>query len=110
MNQRLGNGSNSAAQKVEEHEAAVSEAVLHVVAKDPEIEHVAEKVHPAVVQEHAGENVRPGEDRGNDAVGISECLKLPVAELQFVEKCERVERDQADGDDRACPGWDDVTD
>ena len=41
---------------VEQGEATVPHGVLDVVAEDPEIEHVADQVHPAAVQEHGREH------------------------------------------------------
>ena len=39
-----------------EREARVAEPVFDVVAEDPQVEHVAEKVQPAAVQEHRRED------------------------------------------------------
>ena len=61
-------------------------AVLDVVAEDPEIEHVADEMHPAAVQEHRGEDRRgrrhertsggswskPKQHRGHEPEGIAE--------------------------------------
>ena len=45
-----------AAQQVKNHEAHVPHGILDVVAEDPEVEHVAGKVHEAAVQEHGTED------------------------------------------------------
>ena len=47
-----------AAEQVEAEEPGPPEAVLDVVAEDPQVEHVAEQVQPAAVQELAGDQRR----------------------------------------------------
>ena len=44
--------------QVERQEAGPAEAILDVVAEDPQVEHVAEQVEPAAVQELAGHQRR----------------------------------------------------
>src|SRR3954451_8571214 len=46
-------GGHEAAEDVEEEEAEPAEAVLDVVAEDPQVQHVADQVDPAAVEEHA---------------------------------------------------------
>jgi hypothetical protein len=58
----LREGSGQAAQEVEDEEARAAHAVLHVVAKDPQKQPVAEQVRPTAVQEH-GKEWRPKVDR-----------------------------------------------
>ena len=47
-----------AAQQVKQQELAVAQDVFHVVAEDPQEQHVPHHVQPAGVQEHGGEDVR----------------------------------------------------
>ena len=43
-----------AAQQIEHDKSNVPHGIFDVVAEDPKIEHVADQVHPAAVQEHRG--------------------------------------------------------
>ena len=52
-------GRRPAAEQVEDQVAHVPEAVLDVVAEDPEVEHVPDDVGPAAVQEHAERARKP---------------------------------------------------
>src|SRR5579863_2031721 len=63
--ERLGEEGGVARKQVENHEASVAEAVLDVVAEDPEKQHVAEDVHPTSVEEHRDEAT--GERLGQQA-------------------------------------------
>ena len=69
------------------------EAVLDVVAEDPQVEHVAAEVQPAAVHEHGGEN---GRDVGSRIVREASgherpLLDEPVAVLQLQEEDEHVD-------------------
>jgi hypothetical protein len=44
------------AHEIEEQIFEVAQYVLHVIPEDPQIEHIAEQMEPASVQEHSGEN------------------------------------------------------
>ena len=59
---------DGAAHQVEDEVAPVPEPVFDVVAEDPQVEHVAEEVQPATVQEHRCEESRPRELGGHDAI------------------------------------------
>ena len=54
----LGEARERAAEQVEAEEPEPPEAILDVVAEDPQVEHVAQQVHPAAVQELAGDQRR----------------------------------------------------
>ncbi len=55
--------------QVEEEENEVSESVFDVASEDPQIEHVAEEVNPAAVEEHGRKGGAPCGDGGGD-VGV----------------------------------------
>jgi len=80
----------------------VPHAVLDVVAKDPEKEHVEGEVDKAAVHEHGGE---AGEQNGDDAVGLPGLradevgrYERPTEQLVFAAQLES-EDDDACGDD-----------
>jgi hypothetical protein len=50
----MGQTCNCAAQKIEEEIAEVAHVILHVVAEDPQVEHVAQDVEPSAMQKHGG--------------------------------------------------------
>ena len=54
----LGQAGEGPAEQVEAEEPGPPEAVLDVVAEDPQVEHVAEQVEPAAVEELAGDERR----------------------------------------------------
>jgi hypothetical protein len=52
---RMDNSRADSAQKIEYEEGEMSQAVLDVVAKNPQVPHVADDVQPAAVQKHGRE-------------------------------------------------------
>jgi hypothetical protein len=63
-----------AAEQVEKDEASVSDAIFHVVAEDPEEQHVAEKVCPSAMQKHRCKNGDEVEAHRDDTVRADERL------------------------------------
>src|SRR4029079_5941160 len=63
VDDHLGQRRCDAADEVEDEERDPAKAILDVVAEDPQVQHVAEDVQPATVQEHAGDHPerRPAE-------------------------------------------------
>lgn len=55
------------ANKIEKKIGEVAEVVFHIVAKNPEEEHVAADVQPTAVQEHAGQDGEEGGIEGDMA-------------------------------------------
>jgi len=55
-----------AASEVKDHKARMPHHILDVVAEDPEIEHVADQMHPASVHEHASQERDVGRDVDRD--------------------------------------------
>ena len=49
-----------AAEEIEEREPPMPHGVFDIVAEDPEVEHVAEQMHEAAMQEHRREKCQPG--------------------------------------------------
>lgn len=47
--------SGQSAEEIEKEEAAVADGRLDIIGEDPQEDHVADEVHPAAVQEHAGD-------------------------------------------------------
>ena len=98
----LGERRGDTAEQIEDQELHVPEAVLDVVAEDPQVEHVAAEVQPAAVHEHGAEN---GRDVGSRIVREApghECpfLDEPVAVLQLEQEDEHVDDDEDEGDVR----------
>ena len=52
----LGQGRGNATKHIENRETDMPHGVLDIVPEDPEIEHVADEVHPAAVKEHGGDH------------------------------------------------------
>lgn len=50
----MGQTRNRAAQKIEEEVAEMAHAILHVIAEDPQVEHIAQDVEPSAMQKHGG--------------------------------------------------------
>src|SRR4029077_10056780 len=74
------------AEEIEEEIAQVPEPVLDVVPEDVEVEHVAEDMEPAPVQEHAGQEAcgraraRPQAPAHDERVGLTPAERDLVAE------------------------------
>ena len=95
----MGDAGAETAQEVEKKITQVAQVVLDVVAENPQEPHVADQVHPATVQKHAGEQ---GEDRvaerdvgmgreethprGHHPQGEEQLLQATLTESDFVEK------------------------
>src|SRR5215472_11475913 len=100
-------------QQIEQQEAQVTEAVFHVVAEDPKVEHVPSDVSPASVQEHRAKQrkeaprvergaaeVNPGhEASGNESEDLDHSVQVG-SKLQLLQKHEGVHRDKRDRDHR----------
>ena len=71
----LGERRGDAAEQIEDQELHVPEAVLDVVAEDPQVEHVAAEVQPAAVHEHGAEN---GRDVGSADGPKSGLARTPI--------------------------------
>ena len=59
----LGYGRRDAAEQIKDDKAETTEAVFDVVPEHPEKKHVGADVEPVAVQEHGGEDGRPGKNR-----------------------------------------------
>ncbi len=103
-----------AAGQVKDHEARMAHDVFNVVAEDPEIQHVADQVHPSPMHEHAAQQRHVGGDADRDRVrkiGVPEqqgwnrsilkherfCLTRRKAGL--IEEDKHAENDEGDRDD-----------
>ena len=53
---KLGERRGDPAEQIKSEELHVAEAVLDIVAEDPQKQHVAEEMQPAAMHEHGGEN------------------------------------------------------
>jgi hypothetical protein len=98
----------------------VSEAILDVIAKDEQVQHVAGDVQHAAMQKHACDQRRPGDAerrawRDLDAAGVfdrhdtrggEEPIEIgAAANEQLVQKDEHIEQQDRDHDPReAAPG------
>ena len=92
--------------------------VFDVVAEDPEVQHVADQVHPTAVQKHAGQHRRErrhcrdlgrergvAEDDGGDgAILIHKGFAGSRGQRTLVEEHEATGGDEGDGDDRCVFG------
>ncbi len=92
--------------------------VLNVVAEHPEVQHVADQVHPTAVQEHAGQHCRErrhcrdlgrehgvAEDDGGDrAILIYKGFAGSRGQRTLVEEHEAAGDDEGDGHDRCVFG------
>ena len=83
---RLRQRGGDSAEQVEDKIAAMTHAVFDVVAEDPEIEHVADQMHPAAMHEHRSEN---GERRRYDLQFRRELLS---AEQHGRNDAQRIDR------------------
>ena len=84
------------------------EAVLDVVAEDPQVDHVPEDVHPAAVEELAREDRRPPEPRRDQRVRHHELLEQRTRQRDLVQEHQSIDDDEADRDDRDRARRDDV--
>src|SRR3954449_6312442 len=102
----LGQSGERAAEEVEREEANPSEAVLDVVPEDPQVEHVAEQVEPAAMEELAGDERRR---RLRQEVTVGPCRRprgrndAPMAD-EVLDRRLAAAREQAE-----LPGEDDET-
>src|SRR5439155_7264434 len=98
--ERLGTARRATAEEIEEEITQVPEPVLDVVPEDVEVEHVAEDMEPAPVQEHAGQEVHEREVARHQAPAHDERVGLTPAERDLVAEHEQVARDDGVVDDR----------
>ena len=101
--------------KIEEKVGEVAEIVFHVVAENPEEEHVPGEMHEAAVEKHAGEDREKRgfkaavacEDRtdvrGDGGVGHHEGLVLVRGQGELVEKDNNVRQNEKSVDDGVGP-------
>src|SRR5207248_11686878 len=115
----VGEAGQNAADEVKEGISEVPEGILDVVAKDPEIEHVAGQVKKPAVQEHGGEQgqvdvsewgqrrqVTAADDLGrDDAGGHDQLLERTLRGLSQLDEDEddNVRQDDQDVNDREGP-------
>ncbi len=104
-----------AANKIEEKVWEVAKVVFHVVAEDPEEEHVSCDVQKAAMHEHAGENRQKGSFEtamavegeadvvGDGGVGQLEGLVLTGRHCELIEKDDDVRQNEKGVDDRVGP-------
>ena len=105
---RLRERRGDAAEQIEQQEAGVPQAILDVVAEDPEVEHVPDEVQPAAVQEHRRQHSQPSELGRYDAVQIHERLERSIAEGELEDEYRAVENDERDREEGECSRRDDV--
>ena len=104
----------NATRHIKHHKARVSHHILDVVTEDPQVEHIADEVHPAAVHEHAGQQGAVGgdpdgdrwgeirlaeEQRRNRAILEDEGLSMPWWEARLVKKYQDANNDECDRDD-----------
>ena len=113
---------NEPGQQIEDEKAAASHALLDVVAEDPQGPHVADDVHEAAVQEHAGDERPVAVDGkadchrpvgvaiagGHDPEQVDEGFELLRAERQLEQKDQDVDEDQRPRDEGHLPTGDGV--
>src|SRR5882762_11239268 len=101
-------GGDRAAKQIENREPARAQAVLDVVAEDPECPHVCDDVEPATVEKlvaqkwpvivdrksDTGGPIRVGEAGGNDAEQIENLLDRLRWKHQLKEKDQNVDKNQ----------------
>jgi hypothetical protein len=101
----LREGRGDAGEQVEDEEFEVSEAVLDIVAKDPQEQHIAEQMQPTAMHEHGRE------DRDRVCLGTagkarryeSPVLDELVAAGKLDEEDQDIEADKDEGDVRHAP-------
>ena len=59
----MGKGGYDPRKQIEDHEFRGAHHVFDVVAEDPKVQHIAEQVHPAAVQEHTRQHGRESGQR-----------------------------------------------
>ena len=102
-----------AAQHIEDGKSDMPHRIFNIVAEDPQVQHVADQMHPASVQKHA----RDERDKGRRAVNLRRQCRIaedrrwngaePVdeeftglrREERLVQIDQRTEHDEADGND-----------
>jgi hypothetical protein len=104
-----------AANQIEKKVRYVAEMVFHIVAENPEEEHVSGDVHEAAVQEHTCEDREQGsfkiamaaqdasDVRGDGSVGHHEGLVLVWGQGELVEKDDHVRQNEKSVDDGVGP-------
>ena len=90
----MGPGADCRRGQVEHGETGVAERIFDVVAEDPQIQHVAGEVDPAVVQECAGEAMEPDDVRRDDAELAGEPIHFAPVQLELVEEDRRSQGDE----------------
>lgn len=104
----MAQGGEDPAREVKQGVFRVPHDVFDVIPEDPEVQHIADEVHPAAVEEHAREQRRIG-GNGHDRfgeVGLSEQegRNRPVLEHEGVVRADRkvglVEKDEHAGCNR----------
>src|SRR5215813_4752181 len=111
------------AEEIEKDKTSVTQPVLDVVAKNPEVEHVADDVGPAAVEKHRGEDrqeakrayrvpavVNPVDETGRDEAKQLQHLGRTGAKAHFLEKDDDVDNDQPHRNERGGAGPDRVSD
>jgi len=108
----VGDAGTDAADEIEQEIREVAEVVFHVIAKNPEEEHVPGDMNESAMEEHASENGKKGEfevvvaveggadmrrDRG---VGHDEGIALVRAQGDLVKKDDDVRQNEKSVDDR----------
>lgn len=117
---RMGERSQNPTQDVEDDVFGVPHRIFDVIAEDPEIEHVAQQMHPAAVEKHAGEQ-REGGRNGNGRVfrerGMAEHngrdgtivkdkrLAWFLGQALLIEKDRHAEGNEDDRDEGESFGW-----
>src|SRR5580704_1776257 len=111
----VGETRTNAAKEIEEQVGEVAEVIFHVVAENPEEEHVPGEMHEAAVQEHAGENREkrgfetavaceyPADVGRDGGVGHHEGLVLVGRQCELIEKDDYVRQNENRIDDRIGP-------
>ena len=104
-----------AANEIEEKVGKMAEVVFHVVAEDPEEEHISSDVQKAAVHEHAGKNREEGgfeaavavereaDVVGDGGIGQLEGLVLTRRQCELVKKDDDVRQNEKGVDDRVGP-------
>ena len=113
VGKRLGKHCRHAANQIKDNKAAMSHDVFNVVAKDPQVQHVAAQMHESAVQEHRRKwrqhRIHPLKLRDqprvikNDRRDHAECINsgfLARAERQLPEKGHDAKADQRNRHDR----------
>lgn len=96
----MGKRGDHTAHQVEDEELDMPKAVLNIIPKDDEIEHVAQQVHPTAVHEHGGKNRYKETTRILRKIGRSECPGIDefISTRHLNEENDEVEDHQRPGD------------